>query len=99
MTAQQQIGKTWRNDWIAEVRDATTPQEMRAELFRLRFDDPLVRACLDAGDYSGMSAEDKYTVLAYNAVKQKCHLQRVIADYMAITPMPPFIFKQGEPGL
>ena len=77
-------------DWKAfeQVKDAKTPEEMRAELYRLKHYDPLVRAVMDFADYRGVSAEDRYTVLAYNALKQLAEIKRQVLDD-AILRQPP----------
>lgn len=80
-------------DWtiIEQVRDAATPEEMRAEIFRLRFHDPLVKAVTDAANYSGATAEDRYTILAYNALKAKNDAQSRVLEFARITPMQPLV--------
>lgn len=79
-------------DWkiLEQVKEATTPTEMRAELCRLRHFDPLVRAVFDSADYSGMSAEDRYTVLAYHAMKAKNEAQSKVLEFASYT-VPPMI--------
>lgn len=54
-----------------KVREAATPNEMRAEIFRLAYIDPLVRSIFRASDIQGLSAEDRYTILAYHALKSR----------------------------
>jgi hypothetical protein len=54
-----------------QVKDATTPAEMRAELHRLSYHDPLVNSVFSFADYSGLSAEDRYTMLAYHAMRDR----------------------------
>ncbi len=69
-----------------QVKDAVTPDEMRAEIFRLQHYDPLVRAVMDYADYRGASAEDRYTVLAYNALKQLNEIKRHVLDDAMLRP-------------
>lgn len=73
-------------DLIEEVRDATTPAEMRAEIFRLQHYDALVRGVMNSANYTGMSAEDRYTVLAYHALKAKADAQAQILMFARVTP-------------
>jgi len=75
-------------DWkmLEQVKDATTPTEMRAELYRLKHFDPLVRSVFDAADYGGMSAEDRYTVLAYNALKQLSEMKKHVLEDAMLRP-------------
>jgi len=77
---------------IEQVKDAKTPEEMRAEIFRLQRYDPLVRAVIDSSQYRGASAEDTYTVLAYNAMKQLAEIkQHVFDDAIMRPPQPVFV--------
>jgi hypothetical protein len=75
-------------DWnmLEQVKDATTPTEMRAELYRLKHFDPLVRAVFDAADYGGMSTEDRYTLLAYSALKQLSGMKRHLLEDAMLRP-------------
>ncbi len=77
-------------DWkiLEQVRDATTPTEMRAELYRLRHFDQLVRAVFDAADYGGVSAEDRYTVLAYNAMRDRNKAMETALEFANCTVRP-----------
>ena len=65
---------------IEQVKDAKTPDEMRAEIFRLTYYSPMVRAVMDSAKYRGASAEDTYSVLAYNALKQLAELKQHVFD-------------------
>ena len=80
-----------KNNFIEQVKEAHTPEEMRAEIFRLEHYDPLVRSVMDGANYSGASAEDKYTTLAYQALRERNRFQSMCMEYAAITPLPPFI--------
>lgn len=53
-----------------QLQPAATPSAKRAELNQLRSDFfPINRILMDA-DYSGLSAEDRYTNMAYEMAKQ-----------------------------
>lgn len=78
-------------DMIEQVKDATTPEEMRAEIFRLRHYDHLARSAMDAADYKGMSAEDRYTILAYYALRERAKLLSTVLDGAMLRPIPPMI--------
>lgn len=71
-----------------QVKEAVTPEEMRAELFRLTYHDNLVKAVWDLAEYRGLSAEDKYTILAYEAVKIKTDLQKKLLDSISYSQQP-----------
>lgn len=53
-----------------QMEKAKTPDEMRAKISRLRFDNPMVATVMDMADIRGLSAEDRYTVLAYYALRE-----------------------------
>ena len=74
-----------------QVKKAETPEEMRAELFRLRHYDGLVRRVMDMADYGGLSAEDKYTILAYYALAERVQYQNLVLDRAKLDPMLPMI--------
>ena len=73
---------------IEQVRDASTPEEMRAEIFRLSHYDSMVRNCRDAANYRGSSAEDYYTMLAYYALKDRQKFMGMVLDQAMIDPAP-----------
>lgn len=76
-------------DWkVLEVKDATTPEEMRAELFRLSHYDHLVQAVWRAADYRGMSTEDRYSVMAYEALKARNAAQAQCLEFAICTLRP-----------
>lgn len=54
---------------IEQMKDAATPEEMRAEIQRMRRYDPLACGAMELADREGMTAEDRYTVLAYHALR------------------------------
>lgn len=76
------------------VREATTPSEMRAELARLRRKNPTVGQVMDAADYTGLTSEDRYTMLAYYAVAALTRAQQQIFDYVVTTPHGAFFSPQ-----
>lgn len=73
---------------LEQVKDATTPDEMRAEIFRLQHYDPLVRRVTDMAIHTGMNAEDRYTVLAYHALRSKNEAQATALNLARCNPMP-----------
>jgi hypothetical protein len=81
---------------VEQVNDAETPEEMRAEIFRLEHYDPLVRNVMDSANYNGASAEDRYTVLAYNALKQLCKIKQNVLIDLRCRPLEPFIIPSTE---
>jgi len=71
-----------------QVREATTPSEMRAEIVRLSRYNNIVRATMNCADYTGLSAEDRYTMLAYHALAALAQTQRALHEYVLTTPGP-----------
>lgn len=78
---------------IEQVREAVTPSEMRAEIARLRRSNHIVRKTMDAADYTGLSAEDRYTMLAYHALDALMRTEKVLDDYVLTTPGPHFLLE------
>jgi hypothetical protein len=56
---------------IEQVREAETPEEMRLELQRMRRYDALCQRVMDAADIHRMSEADRYTLLAYYALRDR----------------------------
>lgn len=81
---------------IEQVADDSTIEEMRAEINRLRRYDPVVCQALDTADFNGMSAEDRYTILSYFALKQKCYFHQQLLDLSAVYSKPLFVVKGDE---
>lgn len=69
---------------IEQVKKAETVEEMRAELFRLSHCDPLVRHVMQMADYSGLSAEDRYTILAYHAMADRNRFMQMGMDFTMV---------------
>ena len=66
-----------------KIDDATTPEEMRAALFRVKRYNNTVWGAFDAADHKGLDGEDRYTLLAYHAVKLANELQDTLFEYTA----------------
>lgn len=76
---------------IEQLKEAATPEEMRAEIFRLRRHDPMVRNVMDMADYNGLSAEYRYLILAYHALRERAVMQRMVLNDALTRPMAPFL--------
>jgi len=84
------------NEPFEQVRDATTPDEMRAELERLSYQDGLTRKVFDMARYRGLSGEDKYAVLSYYAMRELQALrQRTLID-LSLNVRPQVIFSSPQ---
>lgn len=78
-------------DADAEIGKASTPTEMRAEISRLSRNDRMVRSILQSAEYSGQSAEDKYTMLAYYALVERDRFRITVLRQLSIDPGTPII--------
>lgn len=76
---------------IEQVKKAETPEEMRAEIFRLSRYHHMVRNVLDRANYQGLSAEDKYTIIAYYALADLAKFQSIHLDSLRLDAIPPMI--------
>lgn len=64
-----------------KIDDATTPEEMRAALFKATRYSSIVHNAFAAADIQGLNGEDRYTMLAYHAVKLAEGLQESLFEY------------------
>lgn len=65
--------------------------EMRRRIFEASYESSLVRAAMNAADYNGMNAEDRYTMLAYHAlVALETYFQRCL-EITRLNPNPPIL--------
>lgn len=73
---------------IEQLREAKTPEEMRAEIHRLARErsSALIRSVMDCADFNGLSAEDRYTMLAYHALRDLAHSQKLAHELLVVTP-------------
>lgn len=76
---------------IEQMKEAASPEEMRAEISRLRRYDPMVCNVMDMADYRGLSAEDRYTVLAYHALRMLLAAHQRALDDAMTRPMTPLV--------
>ena len=72
-----------------KIDDATTPEEMRAALFR-RCYSSIVHRSFNTADYKGLNGEDRYTLLAYHAVKLAEELQELLIE-QTMTQIRPIV--------
>lgn len=67
------------------LEDAHTPDEMRRALLEFSRNDPLVHKVLNAGRHQGLSGEDTYVLLAYNALKERNQYKRLCLEFSETT--------------
>lgn len=60
--------------------------EMRQAILKAYRDDSLIHAAMQTADYRGMSGEDRYTVLAYHALRELNELHRRTMSFVNVLP-------------
>lgn len=74
---------------IEQVKDAETPEEMRAEIRRMAMYDPLTSHVMRMSNMQVFSDEDRYTILAYFLLKSRQEsLQRELNTAMNALTKP-----------
>lgn len=62
--------------------------EMRQAILRAYRDDHTIHAAFQHADYRGLSGEDKYTMLAYYALRRVYDLHKLNLRFMDYMPSP-----------
>lgn len=70
--------------------EESTPAGMRAAIYRGARDSALICQVLHEADMRGLSGEDRYSVLAYQALIQLEIKHQQLLNYINRTPMPQF---------
>ena len=76
-----------RYDTWEKLDEATTPQEMRAAMFKISRDEVIIRNGLRYRDMTGCTGEDTWTMIAYYAIKIMAEYRT--ASHNAFLSMPP----------
>lgn len=71
-----------------KVKEAHTPEQMRAEIARLRRENVIVYRVMDMADIAGFDGEDRYTFLAYHALVELEKWKEALMEYAARNPLP-----------
>jgi hypothetical protein len=71
--------------------EVDTPQQMRAEMYVRRREDSTIHAVMQLGDINRCNELDRFTMLAYHALRQRDALQRALVDAATHAP-PPTVF-------
>jgi hypothetical protein len=70
--------------------------EMRRRIFEASHESALVRQAMNAADYNGMNAEDRYTLLAYHSlVALETYYKRCL-EMTRLYPMQPMVLKDPK---
>jgi hypothetical protein len=82
----------------ADAEDANTLDGMRRAIFRASRDSALVRNAMYAADVQGMSGEDRYVVLAYNALVLLESTHQRLMRCVERSPGVPLVFTDKKDG-
>jgi hypothetical protein len=72
------------------------PTEMRQAIFEAMHESALVRNVMYSADYQGLSAEDRYTSLAYHALVALETYYKKALQHAMLYPNPNFIMKASD---
>ena len=90
---QIQVGLERPKDWDnAKMFDFN---EMRKAIFAARRDSALIHQCLMTADYNGLSAEDRYTLMAYEALIALETYWKMANEILMKNPMPPILMRES----
>lgn len=78
---------------LPKYNEVLSPNDMRVAIFKMAYEDPLVRSCMDAANYGGLSAEDRYTMIAYYALKSREEMSKYLLE---AAHFPRFIVEAGQ---
>lgn len=78
-------------DMAESIKDATTANEMRAEMERLSRYDTFVHEVFVMAGHAGLSGEDKYTILAYQAIRRLQALQKQHLEFVRASIQPQIV--------
>lgn len=80
-----------------EVKEQATLDGMRRAIEMASRDSVLIRQCLDSARYAGLSGEDKYVLLAYQALLAlEEHWQRNLRFSELSPNVPPIVIKDEK---
>lgn len=68
--------------------DVETIDGMRRAILMAQRDDATICHCLTTADYRGLSGEDRYVFLAYQALRKVNDLYEAYMNLAAVTPAP-----------
>lgn len=77
--------------------EESVPAGMRAAIYRGARESALIAQVLLEADMRGLNGEDRYTVLAYQALIQLEVTYRKLLEYINRSPLPPMLFTDKTP--
>ena len=79
------------------VAKPPTFDEMRAAITKGQRDSALIAQCLRQAEYMGLSGEDKYVILAYQALIQLEETHKRLMHFVSLMPNPtPILDRDAE---
>lgn len=81
-----------------EIKECETAEGIRRRLTRLAYSGnlPIVHQVFRMAEANGLSGEDKYMFLAFNALMQLEHYQDLYLDQRMLDPLPPMIVRKNQ---
>jgi hypothetical protein len=70
--------------------------KMRKEILAGQRDSALIRSCMNLADIEGLSGEDRYTYLAYQALIGFERQWQQLRQFWALSPIPPIRMKESD---
>ncbi len=80
-----------RPETARKTIEQSTLEGMRAAIYKASFDSVLIRQCTIQADMKGMSGEDRYTLLAYQALRSLEEYAQKALEMSRLYPNPPMI--------
>lgn len=71
-----------------KIEEANKPDQMRRAIHMISLDDSLVRSVVDMCNECGISGEDRYVALAYQAIKRYQAAEESLFKAMELRPSP-----------
>lgn len=81
-----------------ETEEQSTADGMRRAIYLAQRDSALVREIMIRADVMGLSGEDRYVALAYNALVQLERVHQSLLDHVMKSPTAPLIFTDRKDG-
>ena len=81
---------------IQEAEEQSTADGMRRAIFKAQRDSGLIRELMIRADVMGLSGEDRYVSIAYNALVQLENVHQSLMEYIARTPLPPLVLPERD---
>lgn len=83
---------------IEPIKDSEVPSldDMRKAIAHGGLDSHLIRGTLNSARYRGLSGEDTYVLLAYQALIHLESTHKRLMKMVSLTPMPPIVMREED---